>query len=323
MQQEKLKRKKKDQQTADEGQLGHNAAMIKANHKVAMHVSTVSIIVNVLLSAFKFIAGILANSGAMISDAVHSASDVLSTFVVIIGVNISNKAKDAKHPYGHDRMECVAAMLLAAILMVTGVLIGWNGINKIININTTPIAQPGILALVAAVVSIVAKEWMYWYTKGAAKRINSSALMADAWHHRSDALSSIGSLIGIGGARLGFPIMDPLAAVVIAILIVKVAYNIGRDSINKMLDSSVDEKTADDIRERVLSHEKILGVDDLRTRTFGSSFYVDLEIAMDGEMKLKDAHAVAEDVHDQLEEAYPTLKHCMIHVNPYGVGKHE
>lgn len=166
-----------------------------SNKKIAMRVSVISIFVNLALSVFKFIAGVLANSGAMISDAVHSASDVLSTFVVIIGVNISGQKADHKHQYGHDRMECVAAILLAIILFATGVGIGWSGIEKIINADSHTLEIPGMLALVAAVVSIVVKEWMYWFTRAAANKINSGALKADAWHHRSDALSSVGSLM--------------------------------------------------------------------------------------------------------------------------------
>lgn len=288
-----------------------------SNKKIAMRVSIISIIVNVILSVFKFLAGILANSGAMVSDAVHSASDVLSTFVVIIGVNISGQRADKNHQYGHDRMECVAAIILAAILFVTGAGIGWTGIEKIMNVGEHSIEIPGMLALIAAVVSIVVKEWMYWFTRAAANKINSGALKADAWHHRSDALSSVGSLIGIAGARMGFPILDPIAAVVIALLVIKAAYDIGKDSISKMLDSSVDQKTEAEIQGIVAKQPGILRIDDLKTRTFGSKFYVDLEIAVDGDMKLREAHDIAENVHDVLEETYPELKHCMVHVNPY------
>lgn len=293
------------------------------NRKIAMRVSIISIIVNFVLSAFKFLAGILANSGAMVSDAVHSASDVISTFVVIIGVNISGQRPDKHHQYGHDRMECVAAIILAAILFATGVGIGWTGIDKIIHVSEQSIEVPGMLALIAAIVSIVIKEWMYWFTRAAATKINSGALKADAWHHRSDALSSVGSLIGIAGARMGFPILDPIAAVVIALLVIKAAYDIGKDSISKMLDSAIDQKTEGEIQEIVAKQPGVMGIDDLKTRTFGSKFYVDLEIAVDGDIKLKAAHTIAENVHDVLEETYPTLKHCMIHVNPYEGGEKE
>lgn len=288
-----------------------------SNKKIALRVSMISIVVNVVLSVFKFAAGILANSGAMVSDAVHSASDVLSTFVVIIGVNISGQKADHKHQYGHDRMECVAAIILAAILFVTGAAIGFTGIEKIIDSSKQSLEIPGVLALIAAFVSIVVKEWMYWYTRAAAIKINSGALKADAWHHRSDAMSSIGSLIGIAGARMGFPILDPIAAVVIAALVIKAAFDIGKDSIGKMLDSAIDEKTEEGIRDLIMKQQGVKRIDDLKTRTFASKFYIDLEIAVDGEMKLVEAHEIAENVHDTLEETYPTLKHCMIHVNPY------
>ena len=182
--------------------------------KTAMKISMVSIVGNILLSLFKALAGIVANSGAMISDAIHSASDVFSTIVVIIGIRLSGKESDKEHPYGHERMECVAAILLATILAATGLFIGWSAVEKITVQDDSALAVPGILALVAAVVSIAVKEAMFWYTRAGAKKIDSGALMADAWHHRSDALSSIGALVGIAGARMGYPILDAIASLV-------------------------------------------------------------------------------------------------------------
>ena len=179
--------------------------------KTAMKISMVSIVGNILLSLFKALAGIVANSGAMISDAIHSASDVFSTIVVIIGIRLSGKESDKEHPYGHERMECVAAILLATILAATGLFIGWSAVEKITVQDDSALAVPGILALVAAVVLIAVKEAMFWYTRAGAKKIDSGALMADAWHHRSDALSSIGALVGIAGARMGYPILDAIA----------------------------------------------------------------------------------------------------------------
>ena len=164
--------------------------------QVVMKVSRTSIFANIFLSVFKLIAGIAASSEAMISDAVHSASDVFSTLIVIAGVKMSRKEADKEHPYGHERMECVAAILLAVILFLTGIGIGYSGMQKIVAGNYEELSVPGRLALFAAVVSIVTKEWMFWYTKFHAKRVNCGALMADAWHHRSDSLSSIGSFIG-------------------------------------------------------------------------------------------------------------------------------
>lgn len=284
--------------------------------QVVMKVSTVSITVNIVLSLLKFIAGIFAHSGAMLSDAVHSASDVFSTIIVIIGVNISQRASDQKHQYGHERMECIASILLAIILFLTGCGIGAEGIKKIVAGEYDSLLIPGILALIAAIVSIVVKEWMYWFTRAAAKRINSTALMADAWHHRSDSLSSIGSFIGIFGARLGFPVLDPIASVIICLFIFKAAFDIGKDAMNKMVDQSCDEETEESIRTVILNQEGVIRIDLLKTRLFGSRMYVDVEIAADGNLRLIEAHAIAESVHHAIETEFPTVKHCMVHVNP-------
>ena len=284
--------------------------------KIAMRVSVVSIIINIILSLFKLFAGIFAKSNAMISDAIHSASDVFSTFIVIIGVNIANKQSDKEHQYGHERLECVAAIILAIILAATGIGIGINGMEKILGGSYWELEVPGRIALIAAIISIVIKEWMYWYTRSAAKKINSGALMADAWHHRSDSLSSIGALIGILGARLGYPILDPVASVVICIFIIKAAYDIFKDAIDKLVDKSCDEETVEKIKKVIMNQEGVLGIDLLRTRLFGSKIYVDVEISADGNKPLKETHAIAEKVHDAIEEEFKTVKHCMVHVNP-------
>ena len=284
--------------------------------KIAMRVSVVSIIVNIGLSVFKLIAGIFAASGAMISDAIHSASDVFSTFIVMIGINISAKKPDKEHQYGHERLECVASIILAVVLAETGLGIGINGLNKIFGGNYDSLEIPGLLALIAAIVSIVVKEWMFWYTRAAAKKINSGALMADAWHHRSDALSSIGAFIGILGARLGFPILDPIASVVICIFIIKAALDIFKDAIDKMIDKSCDKETVEKITAVILEQNGVEGIDDLKTRLFGTKIYVDVDISADGDISLKQAHNIAEEVHTSIEQNFPTVKHCMVHVNP-------
>ncbi|MDE7232735.1 MAG: cation diffusion facilitator family transporter [Lachnospiraceae bacterium] len=284
--------------------------------KTAMHVSTVSIIANFVLTVFKLIAGVTAHSGAMISDAVHSASDVFSTIVVIVGIRISRKASDRNHPYGHERLECVAAIVLATILSATGLGIGYSAVTKIIGGDYRQLAVPGMLALAAAIVSILMKEGMYQYTRFHARRIDSSALMADAWHHRSDALSSVGAFIGIAGARMGFPISDPLASVVICFFIEKAAFEIFRDAVDKMVDKACDEETEQQLKECALSQEGVLGVDLLHTRVFGNMIYVDIEIRADGNETLRRAHGIAERVHDSIEKNFPKVKHIMVHVNP-------
>lgn len=287
--------------------------------RVANKVSFVTIIGNILLSVMKLIVGFIAHSNAMISDAIHSASDVFSTFVVIIGIKLASKKADKEHPYGHERLECVAAIVLSMVLFITGLGIGATALKNITSGDYNNIAVPGILALIAAIISIISKEAMYWYTRYNAKKIDSSALMADAWHHRSDAFSSIGALIGIAGARLGFPIMDSIASLIIFVFIIKAAYDIFKDAIDKMVDHACDDDTVNQIRECVMKHEDVLGIDMLQTRIFGNKIYVDLEIATDGSYTLSKAHTIAESVHDDIEKSFPKVKHIMVHVNPADV----
>ena len=284
--------------------------------KQAMKVSLVSIIGNFILTALKLLAGIVAHSGAMISDAIHSASDVFSTFVVIIGIKISSTESDKDHPYGHERLECVAAIVLATILAATGLGIGYSAAGKITGGDYAHLEVPGILALLAAILSIAVKEAMYQYTIIYAKRYDSSALMADAWHHRSDALSSVGALIGIAGARMGFPVLDPIASLVICFFIEKAAYDIFMDAVNKMVDKACDEETEAELRRCAMEQSGVLGIDLLHTRVFGNKIYVDIEIRADGEHSLRDAHRIAEHVHDSIEKTFPKVKHIMVHVNP-------
>ena len=283
--------------------------------KTAMKVSIISIIANVVLAAFKLVAGVFAHSGAMISDAIHSASDVFSTFVVMIGIKIASKEPDEEHPYGHERMECVAAIILATILCITGLGIGKNALSNITG-NSGEMAVPGVLALIAAIVSIIVKEAMFWYTRHYAKKIDSGALMADAWHHRSDALSSIGAFIGIIFARMGYVMMDSIACLVICVFIVKAAYDIFKDAIDKMVDKSCSLEVEAEIRTIVMSVDGVKGIDSLSTRLFGNKMYVDLEIRADGEKTLNETHEIAEAVHDSIEARFEKVKHIMVHVNP-------
>lgn len=286
----------------------------KQHEKIAVNVSTVTIVINLALAGFKFVAGFVAHSGAMVSDAVHSASDVLATFIVILGVKLAGRDADRDHPYGHERLECVAALILGVILAATGLGIGMSGIRKITG--GEALVVPGTLALIAAAVSIVVKEAMFWYTWLAAKKIDSSALKAEAWHHRSDALSSVGSFAGILGARLGFPALDPVASVVICLFILKAAWDIMADALGKMTDHACPPALVQEMAESVLSQPGVLGLDTLNTRLFGDRVYVDVEIQADGELPLKVTHATAQAVHDALESQFPQVKHCMVHVNP-------
>ena len=286
----------------------------KQEQKAAMRVSTVSIVVNVALSMLKLIAGLVASSGAMVSDAIHSASDVFSTVIVMIGVHISGKQADEEHPYGHERMECVAAIILAVMLALTGV--GSAGLKNIVSGDYASLTVPGVLALWAAVISIVVKEWMFHYTMHTAKTIKSGALKADAWHHRSDALSSVGALIGIAFARFGFPIMDSVASVVICIFILKAAYDIFKDAVDKMVDHACDAQTVEAMKQLIGSIDGVEGVKVVNTRLFGSRIYLDVVIEADGQKTLEEAHDIARNVHNAIEEKFVDVKHCMVHVDP-------
>lgn len=288
----------------------------KEFQKVATRVSWVTIVINVVLAVFKMAAGFVAHSNAMISDAIHSASDVFSTIVVMIGVKLASKESDKEHPYGHERMECVAAIILAVVLFITGAAIGMEAAKNILSGKFEELQVPGVLALAAAILSIIIKEAMFWYTRVNAKRIDSSALMADAWHHRSDAFSSVGALVGIAGARLGFPVMDSAASLIIFGFIAKAAYDIFMDAVDKMVDRACDDETEAQMKACVEEEPEVRGIDLLQTRVFGNKIYVDVEIKVNGSYTLWQAHSIAERVHDRIEQEFPKVKHIMVHVNP-------
>jgi len=290
--------------------------MLDANKFEGIKISIISIIINVILSIFKFISGIIGKSSAMVSDAVHSLSDVLSTIIVIIGIKFSTKKSDDTHQYGHERFESIATLFLSVILVITSLGIGYTGITKVISGINGDIKTPSMIALVAAIVSILIKEWMYQFTKKVAIKVNSSALLADAWHHRSDALSSIGSLIGIIGARIGFPILDPIMSIVICIVILKVSIEILVDAIYKLVDKSCDENIIEEMKIIINNVEGVLQLDLLQTRLFGSKIYVDVEVSADKNKTLEEAHEIAHVIHDKIEDKYENVKHCMVHVNP-------
>lgn len=285
------------------------------NQKIVKKLSRVGILGNILLAAFKLFAGIIGNSGAMVSDAVHSLSDVFATLIAYVGVRLAQRKEDALHPYGHERLECVASLILGLILGGTGLGIGYNGIIKILFERAT-LQIPTLLPLIAAVVSIVVKEAMFWYTMFYAKRLDSAAFKADAWHHRSDSISSVGSFIGIGLAKLGLPIMDPIASLIICVLILKVALDIIKDSIDKMLDTAGNTDFENEVRDFIARQPGVEGIDLLHTRQFGNRIYVDLEISVDRNISLIEAHDIAERVHDGVEQKFQNVKHVMIHVNP-------
>ncbi len=283
---------------------------------IVRKLSFMSISTNVVLSLFKLIAGFIGHSSVMISDAVHSMSDVFATLIAFVGVKISQKSPDEKHPYGYERLECLASIFLGMVLLGTGVTIGFSGIHSIITGEYRQLAEPGMIALLAAGVSIVVKEGMFHYIRHYALILHSSVFMADAWNHRSDALSSIGALIGIGGSILGFKILDPLASILLCGFIGKMCFTIFRDAFNNLIDTSCDKKYEQELETYIISREGVDHLDMLKTRMFGNKIYIDTEIAVDSELSLKEAHKIAEDVHTSVEKKFSNVKHITIEVNP-------
>ncbi len=287
--------------------------------KLIRRVSLIGTLGNFLLVAVKLYAGLAGRSAAMVSDAVHSLSDVLASVVAWLGVRLSRRAADEGHPYGHERYECLASLALGVILLGTGLGMGWGGVEKLLAGDSADLRVPGTVALVAAVVSILAKEAMFRYVRHCARVLNSSAFLADAWHHRSDALASVGSLLGIGGAMLGYPLLDSVACVAICLCILKVAADILRDALQKLLDSSCGKEMEEQLADFITGQRGVAALDELRSRRFGDRIYLDVEISVDGSLSLHDAHAIADALHDALEQRFPDIKHVMIHENPAAV----
>ena len=286
-----------------------------ARNKVVANLTMVGVGGNILLAVFKFVAGILGNSMALVSDAVHSTSDVLATAVAYVGDRIARREADESHPYGHERFEQLAAAVLSLILAGVGIGIGYAGVESLLA-GGAGRETPGMLALIAAAVSIVVKEGMFWYTRHGARKIGSDVFMADAWHHRTDALSSVAALIGVGAAMLGFPLGDPIASIVICLFILKVAWEVGREAVGKLVDESGGKELNDAIAACAAKCSAVDHIDSVVTRRFGSLYYADLEVAMDGSLTLDEAHEYAEEIHDCIERECPQVKHVTVHVNP-------
>ena len=283
------------------------------DNKEGIFVAKITLILNLFLAVIKFVSGLIGKSRAMVSDAVHSFSDVFSTIVVIIGLQFSAKKSDQHHPYGHERLESIAAIVLAFSLFITGLLIGIEGFN---NIKNKTIIVPKIFVAFIALLSIVIKEWMYHFTIKTAKKIDSDSLKADAWHHRSDALSSIGALVGVLGSVMGLWYFDIAASILIALIIIKVSLDIFKDGVNKLIDKSCDDDTLKQIKSIIKKIEGVKSIDVLKTRVFGNKIYIDLEISADKNLTFLKAHEIAHQVHDNIEDQIRDVKHCMVHINP-------
>lgn len=291
-----------------------------AREKGIYRVTIVGSVVNFLLLVFKFIAGIAGHSAAMLADAVHSLSDFITDVIVIVFVRISSKPQDEGHDYGHGKYETLATALIGIFLLAVGFGIFWNGAASIYRfLRGGSLQEPGMLALVAAVVSIVLKEALYHYTVAQGKKLNSQAVVANAWHHRSDALSSIGTALGIGGAILLGPrwrVLDPLAAVVVSFFIMKVAIRLLVPCVEELLEKSLPAEVEDKIEETILSFPGVCCPHHLRTRRIGSYCAIEVHVRMDGKITLEEAHRTATAIENRLKELFGKGTHVGIHVEP-------
>ncbi|MCQ2319496.1 MAG: cation diffusion facilitator family transporter [Bacteroidales bacterium] len=293
----------------------------KAREKEIYKVTIIGGFANAILVIFKFVAGILANSAAMLADAVHSLSDFITDVIVLVFVKISNRPKDKSHDYGHGKFETLATLIIGVALLFVGVMIFYNGAIKIYECLWLGVRleSPGMLALWAAIASILIKEIVYQYTVRKGRRLNSQAVVANAWHHRSDALSSVGTALGIGGAIfLGdeWRILDPMAAVVVSVFILSVATKLFVRSLNELLEKSLPDDVENEIVAIVESFEMVKNVHDIRTRGIGNNIAVEMHVLMDGSLTLKETHDTTEAIEEKLREKFGENTHIAIHVEP-------
>lgn len=292
----------------------------KEREKKIVRVTLQGSIVNVFLLAFKFVAGIVGGSAAMIADAVHSLSDFVTDVIVMVFVHISSKPQDEDHDYGHGKYETLATSIIGLVLFVVGIMIFYNGAMKIIYVlRGGIISSPGIIALVAAVVSIIMKEWAYQFTTRVGKKVNSPAVVANAWHHRSDVLSSIGTAIGIGGAIIlgnKWRVLDPIAAVIVSFFIVKVAWQMIRKSSDELLEKSLPEKEEQEIIDIVEKEPSVSDVHHLQTRQIGNQIAIEMHVRMPGDISLYESHVHATNIECRLRERFGRYTHIGLHVEP-------
>lgn len=289
----------------------HSAGL--GNYKEGIVLSLWTLALNFLLGSLKLAAGLWGRSSAMVADAAHSYSDCASTVAVIAGLKMASKSADADHPYGHEKYELIFANILSILLGLTAVKIGYDALMVIAR---GSYQVPGLAPLLAAVFSVAVKEVMYRLTLRKAKKIGSVAMEADAWHHRSDALSSVGAFVGILGAHLGLPVLDPVTGLLVAILVLKVAIDLYRKSVSGLVDSSTDAETVARIQQLLADMDGIEEVNSLKTRVFGASAYADVTIKVDGAMTVEEGHDIATLAHNKIEANLPKIKHIMVHIEP-------
>ena len=289
--------------------------------KIIRNVTLTGSVVNLLLTVGKIVAGIVGKSSAMIADGVHSLSDLVTDIIVLIFIRISGKERDENHQYGHGKYETFATMLISFALMIVGAGILWTGGRKVLDsINGIVIEQPGYIALYAALISIIAKEVLYRYTKVVGVKVNSQAVVANAWHHRSDAFSSIGTALGISGAIfLGekWRILDPIAGIIVSFFILKVAWDIANPSIKELLESALPEETEKDILEIIKNTSGVRGFHNLKTRKIGAISAIEVHIKVDKDLTVESSHQIATRIEESLRDKLGDQSHVGIHIEPF------
>lgn len=289
--------------------------------KKAARVTWVGFFTNLILSAAKIVAGVVGRSSAMVADGIHSLSDFVTDFIVIIFIKISSKNEDSDHPYGHGKFETFATMLISFALFIVAIGIFYSGSVKIYEVlNGRTIERPTYLALIMAAVSIVVKEGLYWYTIIIGRKIDSPAVIANGWHHRSDAFSSIGTLIGISGAMfLGerWRILDPITSVIVGIFIIGVAYKLARPSIQELLEMSLPQEIEQNIEQKIQATPGVITFHHLRTRKNGNAFIIDMHIKVDARSSIVEAHDIATHVENNLKAAFGKHTQVNVHIEPY------
>jgi cation diffusion facilitator family transporter len=289
--------------------------------KTIRNVTLIGSVVNMLLTVGKIIAGIVGKSSAMVADGVHSLSDLVTDIIVLFFVRISGKERDRNHKYGHGKYETFATMLISFALMIVGAGIFWSGTKKVIDtVHGVLIEQPGYIALFAALISIISKEGLYRYTKIFGLRVNSQAMVANAWHHRSDALSSIGTALGISGAILlgeKWRVLDPIAGIIVSFFILKVAWDIANPSIRELLESSLPLETENDILEIISNTSGVKGFHNLKTRKIGEIFAFEVHVKVDKELTVQSSHQIATEIEKSIREKFGNQSHIGIHIEPF------
>lgn len=294
--------------------------------KETYRVTIAGSIINILLLAFKFAAGILGHSAAMIADAIHSLTDFVTDAIVLVFVRLGSKPTDRDHDYGHGKYETLASAIIGVSLLVVGMMICYSGVTKTYHAMCgEPLQQPGFIALAAAVASVVLKEWAYRFTVRVGRRCHSEAVVANAWHHRSDALSSVGTTVGIGGAIIlgeKWAVLDPLTAIVVSFFIMKAAWSVLSKAVDELTDGSLPKETEDEIEKIVSEDNEVSVVHNLCTRRIGNRIAIEMHVRMPGETSLYEAHRHATEIENRLKQRFGTATHISIHLEPVKVNGH-